>query len=57
MVLFERKNWLGFYLKIPPKVGIFYVIFPKKIFLKKAKKKIPLIRKGVLEMIGLKSER
>ena len=30
MILFERKNWLEFYLKIPPKVGVFYVIYPKK---------------------------
>ena len=29
VVLFERKNWIGFYLKIPSKVGVFYVISPK----------------------------
>ena len=29
MVLFKRKNWLGFYLKISLKVGISYVIYQK----------------------------
>ena len=28
VVIFESKNWIGFYLKIPSKVGIFYVISP-----------------------------
>ena len=28
MVIFERKNWIGFYLKVPLKVEIFYVISP-----------------------------
>ena len=30
MVIFESKNWIEFYLKVPPKVGVFYVISPKK---------------------------
>ena len=28
VVLFEKKNWLGFYLKILPKIGVSYIIFP-----------------------------
>ena len=31
VVIFEIKNWIGFYLKVFLKIGIFYVIFPKKI--------------------------
>ena len=27
MILFEKKNWLLFYLKISPNVRVFYVIF------------------------------
>ena len=29
VVIFESKNWIGLYLKVPPKIGVYYVIFPK----------------------------
>ena len=30
MVIFESKNWIVVYLKVPLKIGVYYVIFSKE---------------------------
>ena len=32
VVIFESKNWIGFYLKVPSNVGVFLYNFPKNLF-------------------------